>query len=455
MWEVKKKRRNIFTIWLDYKKAFDSVPHEWLLYALQLAKVPAQLIEAIKHLTNQWGTVLHLIGKNETILKDVIKFLKCIFQGDSLSVLLFILTVNPLSFMLRKVKGYSYGTYRNSNITHNVFVDDLKLCASNINILKKQPDLVTTFSKDTGMTFGGDKCAYQQVENGKLIKNTEHLEMNLFIKPIKDGDTYKYLRINENISYVGIVNKERVTKEYYTTVKKTWKSELSSFNKVIAHNTFAITVLTTTVVVIDWTIKEIKEIDIRTRKHLTMTRNFHPNGDVDKLYLPRSKGGRGIKMIARMFESRITTFGQYLAIKSDYSNVMKFVCEQEQQNIIQLQHKLLQSYNMQHDETSTLKHLSKQFMKADLPAQKERYTSKVVHGYYERKIVNDIQIDKHLSNSWKKDKFVMPQLKKNTTLQFKTKNYRQNILRTKALEIVEKHLIVTKNADCVPPMLKT
>ena len=50
---VKKERRNIFTVWLDYKKAFDSVPHEWLLYALQLAKVPAQLIEAIKHLTNQ------------------------------------------------------------------------------------------------------------------------------------------------------------------------------------------------------------------------------------------------------------------------------------------------------------------------------------------------------------------------------------------------------------------
>ena len=39
--EVKKKRRNIFTVWLDYKKVFDSVPHEWLLYALELGKVPA------------------------------------------------------------------------------------------------------------------------------------------------------------------------------------------------------------------------------------------------------------------------------------------------------------------------------------------------------------------------------------------------------------------------------
>ena len=140
-----------------------------------------------------------------------------------------------------------------------------------------------------------------------------------------------------------------------------------------------------------------------------MTRNFHPNGDVDKLHLPRSQGGRGIKILTRMFEKRIITIGQYLTVKGNYSNIMKFVCEQGQQNIIRLQHKLLESYNIQHDETSTPKHLSKH-MKADLTAQKERYTSKAMHGYYERKIVNDTQIDKHLSNSWKKDKFVMSQL---------------------------------------------
>ena len=227
------KRRDEIYI-LDYKKAFDSVPHEWLLYALQLAKVPAQLIEAMKHLTNQWGPTLHLKGKTETIISDIIKFLKGIFQEDSTSVLLFILTVNPLSFMLRNLKGYSYGTDTDSNITHNFFVDDLKLYVSNINILKKQLDLVTTFSKDTGMTFGDNKCAYQQVENGKLIKNTEHLEMNnLFIKPIKDGDTYKYLGIDENISYVGTLNKERVTKEYYTRVKKIWKSDFHLSTKLL------------------------------------------------------------------------------------------------------------------------------------------------------------------------------------------------------------------------------
>ena len=149
------------------------------MYALQLAKAPAQLIKAIKHLTNQWGTILCLVGKNETIICDVIKFLKNIYQGDSLSVLLFILIINPLSFLLRNLKGYSYGRNRNSNITHSFFVDDLKLYASNSNILKKQLDLVTTFFKDNRMTFDEHKCVYQQVENGKLIKNEQPLHQTI------------------------------------------------------------------------------------------------------------------------------------------------------------------------------------------------------------------------------------------------------------------------------------
>ena len=50
--QVKKNRRSLITIWLDYKKPFDSIPHEWLFTALKLAKVPKKIIEAIRKLSN-------------------------------------------------------------------------------------------------------------------------------------------------------------------------------------------------------------------------------------------------------------------------------------------------------------------------------------------------------------------------------------------------------------------
>ena len=82
-----------------------------------------------------------------------------------------------------------------------------------------------------------------------------------------------------------------VSKEYLSRVKKIWSSELSAFNKTIAHNAFATPVITPTIGILDWTIQEIKDIDIRTRKMLSVTGNFHPNSDVDRLYIRRNIGG--------------------------------------------------------------------------------------------------------------------------------------------------------------------
>ena len=99
----------MYILWLDYRKAFDSIPHSWLLQALKLAKVPGIIINAIKNLTKSWYTILSLSRETETLTAELIKFVKGIFQGDSLSVMLFVLCLNPLSFLLNKCKGYSFG----------------------------------------------------------------------------------------------------------------------------------------------------------------------------------------------------------------------------------------------------------------------------------------------------------------------------------------------------------
>ena len=41
--EVKINHCSLITVWLDYQKAFDSVPHEWQMKSLELAKVPIKV----------------------------------------------------------------------------------------------------------------------------------------------------------------------------------------------------------------------------------------------------------------------------------------------------------------------------------------------------------------------------------------------------------------------------
>ena len=116
--------------------------------------------------------------------------------------------VEPSIFFFLKLTEYDRQKHKNYNVTHNVFVDGLKLYASSANTAKKPLDPVTAFSKDTGMTFGDDKCAYQQIQTENFYKALiSDLEKNLSIKPIKEGDAYKYLGIDKNISDVGPINK--------------------------------------------------------------------------------------------------------------------------------------------------------------------------------------------------------------------------------------------------------
>ena len=281
--------------------------------------------------------------------------------------------------MLGQLKGYSFGDDRKSKVAHNFFVDDLKLFASNKIDIKKLLDLVTTFSRDICMDFGIDKCAYMKVVKGKQVSNLQSLEMNdTVMQPIEEGDTYKYLGQDENINFDGPINKERVTKEYFTRVRKIWPSELSAYNKDIAHNSFALSVLIPTFGIIDWSIQDIKDLDIKTRKQLTMSGNFHPNSDIDLLYIQRNLGGRGLRQIQRVFESLIISIRQYLLRNRNRNMNIAYICDEEKDKLLRVGENLLQTYEIETNLNQNPKTVSKLYAKADMKAQSTKLERDVI-----------------------------------------------------------------------------
>ena len=133
---------------------------------------------------------------------------------------------------------------------------------------------------------------------GKRKSMGESIEINgLKLDELKEEDSYKYLGVDEDIAYRGDLNKDSVRKEYFNRTNKIWKSELYSKNKILAHNIFANPIFTLTFGILDWTKEEVEQIDIKTRKLLTFTGNFHRNSNVDRLYATRADGGRGLNSI--------------------------------------------------------------------------------------------------------------------------------------------------------------
>ena len=103
----KKRRKNLFIMWLDYCKAFDSVPHLWIIKELELAKVPNKILIAIRNIMDLWATKVNLLTNNTSIETNAINYNTGVLQCDCLSLMLFILSVNPLSFFLSLLTGYN------------------------------------------------------------------------------------------------------------------------------------------------------------------------------------------------------------------------------------------------------------------------------------------------------------------------------------------------------------
>ena len=80
-----------------------------------------------------------------------------IFQGDSLSPLLFIKSLTLLAPVLRRMKqGYSFQKGK-SKLNLSLFMDELKLYESNQNEIDSLVRTVETVTKDIGLKFGIDK----------------------------------------------------------------------------------------------------------------------------------------------------------------------------------------------------------------------------------------------------------------------------------------------------------
>ena len=127
------------------------------------------------------------------------------------------------------------------------------------------------------------------------------------IKELQQEDSYKYLGINEAEGIQQATMKEKIRKEYYRRVRLILKSELNAVNRIAAINSLAIPVITYSMNILNWKINDLKRLDTKTRKLLTMYIMHHPKADVDRLYLPRSEGGRGLIQIELTY--KIETVG--------------------------------------------------------------------------------------------------------------------------------------------------
>ena len=88
-------------VWIDYKKAVNMVPHSWIKECLDLFGVAGNIKSLLANSMENW--IVMLCARDSEFKEVDIK--RGIFQGDSLSPLVFCFSIDPINFDFKKDQG--------------------------------------------------------------------------------------------------------------------------------------------------------------------------------------------------------------------------------------------------------------------------------------------------------------------------------------------------------------
>jgi len=205
----------IIKIWIWPELTYDSVPLDWLLNCLSIFGVHCTCSLITRSMLH-WQTTLTCCWM---ILGDV-KIRRGIFQGDSLSPLLFVIALMPLSYLLRDTnRGYCLRC-SSLKVNHLLYLDDIKLYAKSWNELDSHLT-VSAFSKDICVSFGIEKCCVVSLHQGELVKfDNVILVSGVLICSLGAEESYRYLGIMECDSMQHQSIKQHLTREYRHRIRK-------------------------------------------------------------------------------------------------------------------------------------------------------------------------------------------------------------------------------------------
>ena len=300
--DAARRKRNLHMLYIDYSKAYDSVPHAWIKESLSVYKISPTIISFICSSMQKWVVDLTLTYDGGCILVENVRFLRGIFQGDSLSPLIFIIALNPLSLIInRQCRGYKIGEIW---ISHLWYMDDLKGYTNSYESLCLLANLIDSLSTDIGMEFGLSKCKCINMVGGRYKQvGSIQLQSGGIIEEIEPGGFYKYLGVEELDSIKHEDIKAKVKRNVKGKMRKLLETELNARNLFQAINESILPLITYSFGVVHWNENELKGLDVQIRKMLNMYRVHELLSDVDRLYLPRETGGRGLLSIWDSFQS--------------------------------------------------------------------------------------------------------------------------------------------------------
>jgi hypothetical protein len=154
----KRKHKKLSIAWIDYQKAFDSVPNSWVEKSTEVIGAKSKMFRFCKLSMEKWKTRLHFKTKQEVIQSQPIQVKRDFFRGLSFATILLYNIYSIKKYLNRADGEYQVrGTER--KITQLLYMDDLELLGRSKDDLEKQIKIAKAISKAININFRLEKCA--------------------------------------------------------------------------------------------------------------------------------------------------------------------------------------------------------------------------------------------------------------------------------------------------------
>ena len=161
-------------LFIDFKKAYDSVKREVLFNILIEFSIPKKLVRLIKMCLSETYSRVR-VGR---FLPDAFPIHCGLKQGDALSPLLFNFA---LEYAIRRVQENRIGLNMNGKYQLLVYADDVNMLEENLQIIRENTEIVIKASKGIGLEVNSDKTKYMITPRQQNIVQNKNLVMeNLF-----------------------------------------------------------------------------------------------------------------------------------------------------------------------------------------------------------------------------------------------------------------------------------
>ena len=223
---VRNKNISLAMVFVDFRKAFDSIDRNKLFLILEAYGIPKKIINAIKIIyENSSASVISPVG-----MTDFFKVLSGIFQGDTLSPFLFIIIIDYVLRQAFKITTDEHGiqiTNRRS-IRHPskiikdlAYADDVALLAHTLRLAEELLHNLENAAKQVGLKINEDKTKTVTIN----ITDTYQIKTNDGAK-IKTVPQFTYLGSEIPNSDLDFKRRKGKAWDAMNKLTKVWKSTI-------------------------------------------------------------------------------------------------------------------------------------------------------------------------------------------------------------------------------------